>query len=208
MSPRVDTPHDESSGVDGALNWLAMQYVLDELSDADRVAFELRLADDLVACEAVAEASRMNLTLHAALAESTSSDSGGKNDRVNRVVAPTPRRSWLAVGTAMISVACLFMAIAYWPHESADPGVSQAEPSGQSAGDRSGVNRSAGIRSAVELVSMWRDGMQVAESNLEDAEADLHEPVSDVAVPDWLLAAVSLEKNGVVEGPPEEWQDN
>lgn len=46
MSPRI--PDD--------LSWLAMQYICDELSPADRDAFELQLADDQVAREAVAEA--------------------------------------------------------------------------------------------------------------------------------------------------------
>jgi anti-sigma factor RsiW len=43
------------------LDWMAFQYVADELSPADRTVFEDRLAHDLHACEAVA---RVTQTLH------------------------------------------------------------------------------------------------------------------------------------------------
>jgi anti-sigma-K factor RskA len=57
------------SNVDAQLTWLATRYVLGELSEADRATFEQRLADDLVACEAVVEASRLKSGLRAALAK-------------------------------------------------------------------------------------------------------------------------------------------
>lgn len=185
-----------SSTVDDSLTWLATRYVLGELTESERDAFESRLADDLAACEAVAEASRMKLALHAALADTAIGARVTTGVRVHQPVVATSRRSWLAVGTAMISVACLILAVTFWPSESVDPGVAGLVPTGTSAG------------SAVELVALWRTGMQIAEVELDDADGDVLEAASDVAVPGWLLAAVSLEKNGVEEGQPEERQDN
>ena len=98
----------------------------------------------------------------------------------------------------MTSVACLILAVTYWPRESVGPGVARSVST--NASDRSAVD--------VELVSLWRTGMQVIDVELDDADGDSQETASDVAVPGWLLAAVSLEKNGVDEGQPEDVQDN
>jgi len=187
-----------SSNVDEQLNWLATQYVLGELPEDERGAFELRLADDPAACEAVVEASRMRLALHTVLAEAALMKSGAQpvSRQLSRSVAPTARSSWLAVGVAMAAVACLFIALVFWPQKPGDPVVAGSSLPG-------GVDHSA-----VELVTLWRNGMKSSEEQADDADGDLHVPSADVAVPDWLFAAVSLEQHGTVDGPPQEWQDN
>ncbi|WP_010581958.1 hypothetical protein [Schlesneria paludicola] len=52
------------------LNWLATQYVLGELACADRDSFELRLTNDLAACEAVASAHLLLATVQSAISSS------------------------------------------------------------------------------------------------------------------------------------------
>lgn len=195
-----------SSNVDDELNWLATQYVLGELSDVDRDGFEERLAGDLAACEAVAEASRMNLALHAAFATSTTASTTVVQNQ--RSLPAAIHQSWHAVGAAIVAVACLFLVMVLGWRSSNDPLHVQVA--------------SRSDHSAIELVSRWRTEMKFAEVDAEDAEDDWHESSADIAVPDWLLAGVSLEKRSVslekrgaslekqgpVDDHPEELQDN
>src|SRR5262249_38082502 len=77
-------------------NWMALQYVLGEFSDADRDAFEQRLIDEPELCEAVAQASLLVSSTRAALEPAVVP------------VAPQPQRgSWLAVAATSASVAAL-----------------------------------------------------------------------------------------------------
>jgi hypothetical protein len=142
------------------LNWLALQYVLGELSESDRSTFELRLADDLQACEAVVAATRLAMTLQAATS----------------IVAPAavmPVRSksltgaWLAIGmtSAAMALSCLLVFRTPTP----------ATPS-----------------SAAQLVSLWHAEADAGDEDSDDGD-DLMDAAGDVAVPGWMLAAVSLE---------------
>ena len=78
------------------LNWLALQYVLGELPDAERDAFEARLAGDPSLCEAVTTASRLVLTARAALEPQV---------LLARATERSNRSSWLAVAATSVSVA-------------------------------------------------------------------------------------------------------
>ena len=61
-------------------------------------------------------------------------------------------------------------------------------------------------RGAAELVSLWRSGMNAGEAESDDAD-DLTDATGDVAVPGWMLAAVSFEA-AAVDGPSEKVQEN
>lgn len=177
-----------SSNTDDRLDWLATQYVLGELCDSDHEAFELRLAEDLTACEAVAEATQLTLALHVALAKS----SGSAQLQSTRL--PVSRRSRFAVGTLVAAIACMFVVMVFWSGRSTDLTESRLT-----------------LRSnqeAVELVSRWRTDAKPVDEDADDSEDDVHENTADSAVPGWLIAGVLLEKHGELDHHSEESQDN
>ncbi len=180
------TPNGDS------LNWLAVQYVLGELSESELLAFEERLATDLAACEAVAEAARLTLTLQVATADSPTVSAGEANSSRATVHSstPTPRGPWLVLAGATTAAAVLLAAMSLGPASSPSTQLARVD------------------RSASELVSLWRIGSAVAELDLDDADVELAESGAVVAVPDWLFAAVSLEQPNPAANATEERQEN
>ena len=171
-----------SSNGDDQLNFLAMRYVLGELSESDRDAFEARLVDDLAACEAVAEASLLRLNINAALAETKI------EVRPHQISNAVSSRSLFAVGTSISTVACLVLAMTVWPIGINDPGVSRSP--------------------VVELAARWRTAMKPADVELDESEDELQDVSADIAVPDWLFAALSVEDRASFEVDPEERKNN
>lgn len=178
-----------SSPNDDRDNWLAMQYVLGELSETEQQAFEDRLAGDLAACEAVTRASRLLLTAREALVQSQPAPALVA-PAVPVLVAPaTPikpqHNSWLVVIVSSAAVALLCLLGLQTPTKTAD------------------VARLTGRDpAAAELVSLWHSGMSVADSESDDLD-ELADAAGDVAVPGWMLAAVSFEADG-----PDNFQEN
>ena len=176
------------SSVDEQRNWLAMQYVLGELSDSDSAAFEERLADDLATCEAVTSASRFVLTARAALSEPTIdfvavAVAGASR---GRVVAGSSRGSWLAVAATTAALVLLCLCAIPSPKRT---DVASLDPA------------------AAELVSLWRSGTSLGDDESDDLE-ELADPAGDVAVPGWMLAAVSFEAPETTDAPSEKLQEN
>jgi hypothetical protein len=221
--PRLDLPHFD-------LEWLAVRYVLDELSIADRDAFEVRLADDLSACEAVAAASRFVLASQAAFIKSAAnthatsacasaqfvpvastsvqlaaSPLAASPLTASRLTTAASRRSatgssinsWLAVVATSAAMAMLLLFAVQAPVP--------LQPDAEIAGSSS--SNSNVEPQAAELVSLWRSGMDANDDDAEDLE-EMADISSDVAVPGWLLAAVSFETPGPVEGSREKLQEN
>ncbi len=190
MTGSVDqTPNSDS------LNWLAVQYVLGELSDSEAFAFEERLATDLAVCEAVAEATRLTLTLHAATDSQAVPALEADSFHVlpsttNRSSKTTPRGSWLALAGATTAAAVLLAAMSFGPASSPSTQLAFVD------------------RSASELVSLWRAGSTAAELDIDDADVELAESRREVAVPDWLFAAVSLEQPNPAANSTEDRQEN
>ncbi len=188
-------PVDQTPNRD-SLNWLAVQYVLGELSESELLAFEERLAVDLVACEAVAEAARLTLTLQVAAADSpvvaacTTNSPRVLPDATVHSSKTTPRGSWLVLAGATTAAAALLAAMSFGPAISPSTQLARVD------------------RSASELVSLWRAGSAAAELNIDDAEVELVESRSEVAVPDWLFAAVSLEQPNPATNSTEDRQEN
>ena len=179
-----------------SLNWLAVQYVLGELSESDAFAFEERLATDLVVCEAVAEAARLTLTLQVAAADSPVVATCATNsprvlpDATVHSSKTTPRGSWLVLAGATTAAAALLAAMSLGPASSPSTQLARVD------------------RSASELVSLWRIGSAVAELDIDDADVELAESGAEVAVPDWLFAAVSLEQPNPAANSTDERQEN
>lgn len=186
-----------SSSVDEDLNWLATQYVLGELSASDRSSFEERMGQDMSACEAVLEASRMILVARASL-ESAPPAASSELEKVaiapptETVIGKSPvareiKGAWLAV---LLSSAAMLM-LSVLAVRTSRPVLLQS---------------AAQKASAVELVSLWRTGMKV-----DDVADDLDDQVdvaSDVVVPGWMLAAVSYERQGAIDKTSDGVQEN
>lgn len=180
-----ESPNIMSSENHDCLNWLATQYVLGELSENARHLFEERLATDLAACEAVAAASHLTLTLRAAV----------KPDSVAFVVPPqlhcrsSQYRSW--IGLAGAAAAVVIVAVAFSPSASRTPQLTQAD------------------HTASELVAIWRnEAVDPNGGGADEADVEVTVAGQEIAVPGWLLAAVSLEQGKATGNSSEEWQEN
>lgn len=187
-----------SSSVDEDLNWLATQYVLGELSASDRSSFEERIGQDMSACEAVLEASRMILVARASL-ESAPPAACSELEKVaiarptETVIGRSPvareiKGAWLAV---LLSSAAMLMLSVLAVRTSSRPVLLQS---------------AAQKASAVELVSLWRTGMKV--DDVADDLDDQMDVASDVVVPGWMLAAVSYERQGAIDKTSDGVQEN
>lgn len=160
------------------LNWQAQQYVLGEMSAEELAAFESRLANDEAACEAVVAASALVLALQAAVPD-TSVPRLVESEPVCLGSAPSERplserrNPWMSVAALTMSLAALLCL-----------GLVQV-PTGPSMASRDTVDAAA-------LVSLWHTGMVDDAEDVDDSE-DALDPAGSVAVPGWMLAAVSIE---------------
>jgi anti-sigma-K factor RskA len=172
-------------------NWLAMQYVLGELSESDRIAFEERLPTDLQLCEAVTAASRLVLTAQAASMHDDAWQSRQPSISTRQETGATAAsRSWSAVIVTCAAMAMALMLVVRIPVKSpADGHVSNNSPQ------------------AAELVSLWRSGSDAGDDDSDDLD-EMADAATDVAVPSWMLAAVSIEAGHVINGPTDQVQEN
>ena len=184
------TGHTDNTPSRDSLNWLAVQYVLGELPECELFAFEERLASDPAACEAVAEATRLTLTLQSALADVITTAAPEVAVPVVRLAKPTPRGSWLALAGATTAAAGLLAAMSLGPNGSRQTQLVRVD------------------RSTSELVSLWRAGSAATVTEADDSEVEIADTNHDVAVPNWLFAAVSLEQGKAAGNSTEEWQEN
>ena len=184
------TGHTDNVPSRDSLNWLAVQYVLGELPENEVFAFEERLASDTVACEAVAEATRLMLTLQAAVTDVVTVSAPATAIPCVRSAKSTPRGSWLALAGATTAAAGLLAAMSLGPNGPRQDQLARVD------------------RSASELVSLWRTGVAAAEVDVDESDVEVTEASSAVAVPNWLFAAVSLEQGKPAGNSTEEWQEN
>lgn len=186
----IMTSHTGDSQFRDSLNWTAVQYVLGELPDGERFAFEERLTSDTVACEAVAEAARWALALQFAVADFATTAVPAIASPCVRSAEAAPRGSWLALAGATTAAAGLLAAMSLGPDVPRHDQFAWVD------------------RSASELVSLWRTGSAATEIEGDEADVEVAEANHDVAVPHWLFAAVSLEQGKPVGNSTEEWQEN
>jgi hypothetical protein len=162
-------PHEE-------LDWLAFQYVANEMSATERSAFEERLDLDQAAREAVAQAMELSLAVEVAYRE----------DAV--VVAARDRllgqgsRGWWSVGVA----ACVLFALV---------ALSQLT---RNAGERLAISPTPGDQLAIawsetRVALPTSANLSAADENLleDDLLALRGEDDDLLALPTWLVAAVS-----------------
>jgi anti-sigma factor RsiW len=196
MAVRADDSSNQLAPGADSLNWLAVQYVLGELPESEMTAFEERLASDSVACEAVAAAAQFTLTLQAAVTDSpVAVTCEMATSRVSPAGAAqsaktAPRGSWLALAGAATAAAGLLAAMSLGPSGTRQDQLVRLD------------------RSASDLVSLWRTGAAADETDADEPDVEGVETSHDVAVPNWLFAAVSLEQGKAAGNATEEWQEN
>jgi len=155
--------------------WLAVRYVLDELSPDDAAGFETRLETDQTARDALVQATRLVAAIHATepahVPSATSPNVAG-------------RRAWRSLAIAA-TAALVLVGIVSLPERQ---GRRNDEPLS-----------AAGEADPARLVTFWSDAAGMlggaGESSLDDvalAETD-SEPNSVAVPPDWMLAAVEHE---------------
>ena len=147
------------------LAWLANCYVVGELTADEAAAFETRLETDVAACEAVARATELNLSIAAAF------------DALPATLSPQPstipptRRAVAAV----VALAVAALAVA---------GVAVLVGRGS---DGNAVARKDG---ADKLVAAWASGEAARNAADDDDSLDAHDD-ADLDPPDWLLMALT-----------------
>ena len=163
------------------LDWLAFCYVTGELSAADVIAFEERLATDEGGCEAVARAMELNLAVSVVMSDSPRS-SGGSPELQSIVGAGEPpalrvlpsRRTSAALTLIAASAIAAAMVVA----------VGSSVLNGNKIAKRDGTDR---------LVAAWTQG-EAARNEVDDDNDALDVDDDDLDPPDWMLAAVTAEE--------------
>jgi hypothetical protein len=178
------------------LDWLALQYIAGDLDSVATERFELRLADDQAAREAVARA--VELTQVVAAAESQSAPleyvtPAGKSAGEQRSSDWSTRLSWMAIG-GLLSLLVAVLATS---------GLFNRQPAGGSGINGSGVNGSGELAAAWSLT---REELTAAEAEsigplhpislaLSDSDDEATEAVDEalllVDTPSWMTAAVA-----------------
>ena len=176
------------------LDWLAFRYVADELSSAERDEFELRLATDQTAREAVAAAVELLANVHRAevtlLAETAAVSSPVLHQAGRSVPRTSGRRggAWV-VATAVALVAAVLLTPQAWfgssPEESAGRGAQ---------------------RERQELATLWTESSAEPNDSWSEESNDdaAGEDDDDALVPGWMLAALSDQHAGNEDGEPVE----
>ena len=169
------------------LDWLAFQYVADELSAPDRAAFEERLETDQAAREAVARGVELSLAVQAAYRE----DALGVAAR-DRLIGKSSR-GWWSVAVA----ACALLALI---------AVSQFTRNAGEAWRRAGTNdeQLAIAWSETRAVLPTSAILSVDDDNTlldDDLLAMRVDEEAVVALPTWMVAAVSDAARGTVLEP-------
>lgn len=167
------------------LDWLAFQYVADELSDAEAAEFEMRLEDDQPAREAVARAVHLTEATYLA-SESTA-----------LTTAATGKKNWQrAVLSMVVGAAACFAAVAIYQSWMGE--------------DQSGIPRTAAASGvSAELAIAWTQTVDEEDAPSEEQELlneirsqldedqeqaplapAIEQEEAENAPPSWMLAAL------------------
>jgi hypothetical protein len=175
------------------LDWLAFRYVADELSSAQRDEFELRLATDQPAREAVAAAVQLLDSVHQAEVVATAETAKASRPVLHQsatALHSSGRRggAWV-VATAVALVAAVLLAPRAWLGSSSDE-----------------LARQGAQRERQELATLWTESSAEATDNWSDDSNDEAAADGDdeALVPGWLLAALSDQHAGNDDREPVE----
>jgi hypothetical protein len=168
------------------LSWLAFAYVAGELSAADAEAFELRLAEDQAAREAVAQA--VELTQVVAAVESHAAEPVVVVRRES--AAWSTRLAWMAVG----GLASLLIALLWSGIDQPQPRVKRDEPAKPQSSPQARELALAWSQTRAALaesdVGLWYP-THLATADAADAAADDADDADALAeAPSWMTAGV------------------
>ncbi len=165
--------------------WTALCYVLGELDPAACAAWEARLAEDEECCNAVAEATRLALTLQQARPVAPVALTVPAATRPAERSVSTSRSGAGAAIAALLAAAACVVVLVQSPRPSAED------------------------EQNVRLVALWRQHVVPSVATSADLDDDLALPGSEDRIPAWLLAAVSLEERQRTTGEAQEvWEEN
>ncbi len=160
-------------------DWLAMQYVLAELPDDQRTAFEDAMLDDVSLCEFVVGATRLTAGLTRALA----AEAKGARPVVKR----RAMSSQVSIFVAGIVLVAFLMVVVRSQFGSLNQSVTLDDSETADAF----VNFLADDEASLSLADVADD-------------TDSTDSLSDLVAPEWLLTAVELENNGSPETSAED----
>jgi len=180
--------NDSQASTDSDFNWLAFQYVAGELAADECEAFELRLADDQSACEAVARAVDILGVLAGAR----------PTDLPSVPQASTVGRPW----RRLAAVACVAALVVL--------GISLQFLQKPVATDDVGDSEHANAQTVSDWVALGpsEDDSVNDESETDDLELSFNDaeqppkvdsPADDLAVPSWMVAALEHDRDDRVE---------
>jgi len=159
-----DSPADLTADLPTDLDWLAERFVLGELPPLEEEAVASRLSDDDALAAAVARASRLVATVRATLVASPASP------------PPRPRHGRLPSRWLLVAAGATAAAVAWLAWQTQPP-----RPIGTPTG-----------ASSATLVAVWRAADDTTGSD-SGSSVDDGGPEEADTVPDWMLAAVSLD---------------
>jgi anti-sigma-K factor RskA len=192
-------PHDGNEAVQPKLNWLAFRYVSGEMSSEESAEFEARLADDELACVAVAEAVQLNEVVFAALDEERVTPVLSSQVEAVRSMNGRSLRSFATV-TSLVALVALVAVLIFRGVSPRDSIVARLDRDQSNAGriiagatDESPVD--AETAEATEILRLWVAPEQSAIARAETFERTSFEDADTLVaeIPDWLFAAVQAE---------------
>jgi hypothetical protein len=182
------------------LHWLAFRYAAGEMSAEEEQGFELRLADDQQAREAVEQAVELSEAVRMAAAETPAIEPA------RQALLTYRRAAWAA------TAACLLLAVCgvAWLVNS----ILRSTPPSQTIGASNGVDRNARDASiALEWAALrGRQDAAAPESWIDSGPLDVENDTEAIAVaqadselPEWLMTAVAGDADVASDAdPPQE----
>jgi len=157
-------------------DWLAVRFVLGELSASEAAAFELQLANDQAARDAIVRATRLVETLAA----------------IPAPAARSVRRSMSRRIVAALTVVAAGICVALVGYRSLVPTVPEVVE-----------RKPAGSVDPARLAALWLDSANSLNGlpDIEATEESSSDSESVLLPPDWLLAAVEQEAAMPSDGP-------
>ena len=161
--------------------WLAMRYVLGELSDEQAESFEAAMAEDVTLCEAVLQATQLN----SAVALAYESQHSGRptlvcitNDELSLPVNAPDRSSFARFGVFAATTAMVLAILAMVMLQNSPPAEELASDDD----------------AAADMLAMLLDHASSSDMSSEfDEYNSMDDSVSSLVAPEWLLTAVDLD---------------
>ena len=167
------------------LGWTAFRYIAGELSSDEAEAFEVRLADDQAAREAVAASVQVTQAVASISNDIAAADETADQQR--------GRNRWAAVAIVASAVCLLMASSVLFTQPDSQPGLSQSDAR------------------ADQIVDAWANAGDPTIPLLDDIGVNGLEESDDVepefTVPEWMLAAVSEDLGADPEADDKTWEN-